>query len=489
MDDILRSYIEDLRDNLLSLSEALMLLDQGIVNEETINKIFRVAHTIKGNSLAMEYMNAGKVMHEMEDILQEVRGNEKELTPEIINLLYVGHDFLENLMNVLASDGNDDNLEIQSILTQIAAVKSGNTIEDENNSPINEKQKNLADEALFIIPDFLLELLGANIKRGLFAYQVKVKLPKGKRIKVTKALNVLKIFEENAMLLYSDPEKPSESKVSKITFEQDSLNALLMSESDIENLEKELLEDDKINDVTVLQITEDHLLALSENPQIAQQALKTPSITKTKKTPAKPKKGKDDGGAAKAVNKKEKVSPVKPATPPKKQAQTNDKSTQHADAGSQIRVPVTKVDNLMDMIGELIILNSQLEQQIDSLENVDTVIQNSISRASKIMRSVQDLSTSLRLIHIKDTLFRLVKVVRDTSTELNKKAKISIIGEDTEIDRSAAEKLFDPLMHIVRNAVSHGIELPDERIKRGKKPEGMVQIKAYSKRSNVFLVK
>jgi two-component system chemotaxis sensor kinase CheA len=153
-----------------------------------------------------------------------------------------------------------------------------------------------------------------------------------------------------------------------------------------------------------------------------------------------------------------------------------------------VKVPVTKVDSLIDMLSELLIYNSQLEQITSITEVEDSKLSNILSRTEKLIKEIQSLSMSLRMIEVKQTFHRLSRIVRDTSTDLGKKIIVNLEGEDTEIDRSAVEKLFDPLMHMVRNSVSHGIEDSEEdRVSVGKKPEGQVTISGYSKRGNVYI--
>jgi len=155
---------------------------------------------------------------------------------------------------------------------------------------------------------------------------------------------------------------------------------------------------------------------------------------------------------------------------------------------SFIRVPVAKVEGLMDMLSELLILNSQSEQLAGNSANQDMQMLSTLSQTSKLIREIQNLSMSLRLVEIRPTLHRLTRIARDTANELNKRVTINIEGEETEIDRSAAEKLFDPLMHLVRNAVSHGIEdNVDDRVRLGKKADGQVTVRAYSRQGNVFI--
>ncbi|MCL2548947.1 MAG: chemotaxis protein CheW, partial [Symbiobacteriaceae bacterium] len=153
-----------------------------------------------------------------------------------------------------------------------------------------------------------------------------------------------------------------------------------------------------------------------------------------------------------------------------------------------IRVPVAKVEGLMDMLSELLILNSQSEQLAVKSSANDSQMMSTLSQTAKLIREIQNLSMSLRLVEIRPTLHRLTRIARDTAAELNKRVTINIEGEETEIDRSAAEKLFDPLMHLVRNAVSHGIEENvADRIRLGKKTDGQVTVRAYSRQGSVFI--
>ena len=155
---------------------------------------------------------------------------------------------------------------------------------------------------------------------------------------------------------------------------------------------------------------------------------------------------------------------------------------------SFVRVPVTKVDLLIDNLSELLIYNSQLEQSTSQIEMQDSKLAAILSRTEKLIKEIQTLSMSLRMIEVKETFHRLSRVVRDTATDLKKRVAINLEGEDTEIDRSAVIKLFDPLMHIVRNAVSHGIEDNEEdRIALGKKSEGQITIAGYKKRSDIYI--
>ncbi|MCX7747372.1 MAG: Hpt domain-containing protein [Clostridia bacterium] len=161
-------------------------------------------------------------------------------------------------------------------------------------------------------------------------------------------------------------------------------------------------------------------------------------------------------------------------------------SAQAADSG-YMRIPTQKIDNLVDMLGELLIFNSLLEQGAKDYFNADDKYLNSLMRMAKIIKDIQNLSMSLRMVSLRTTFQKLMRIGRDTGSELGKKVNVSLLGEETEVDRSVAEKILDPLMHLIRNAISHGIEEEDVRVKSGKPVEGEVCIEAYSKRGSVYI--
>ncbi len=154
---------------------------------------------------------------------------------------------------------------------------------------------------------------------------------------------------------------------------------------------------------------------------------------------------------------------------------------------THIRVPTHKVDNLVDMMGELLIIQSLIEQEAASSFDTSNSIQSNLLRMARIIKDVQNLSMSLRMVSLKSTFQKINRIARDTILELDKNVKIQMSGEETEIDRNVAEKILEPLLHLVKNCISHGIEGEKERLSKGKPAKGQVEIKAYSKRGNVYI--
>lgn len=163
------------------------------------------------------------------------------------------------------------------------------------------------------------------------------------------------------------------------------------------------------------------------------------------------------------------------------------KKSQVISENTYMKIPTNKIDSLIDMMGELIIIQSLIEQEASIRFSTNDYFVNNLSRISKVMKDIQNLSMSLRMVSLKSTFQKILRIGRDTIVELGKKVNIQMIGEDTEIDRSVAEKVLDPLVHLIKNSISHGIEDENKRIESGKCALGQVELKAYSKRGNIYI--
>jgi two-component system chemotaxis sensor kinase CheA len=161
-------------------------------------------------------------------------------------------------------------------------------------------------------------------------------------------------------------------------------------------------------------------------------------------------------------------------------------STQISDAGS-IRVDTRKLDDLVNMVGELVITQSMIRQSPIVQGNKERKFFRDISQLGTITSELQRLSMSLRMIPIKQTFQRMSRLVRDLSKAAGKTVNIELVGEDTEIDRNMVEEIYNPLVHLIRNAVDHGIEIPQERVKLGKPEAGLIQLKAYHKGGHIVI--
>jgi two-component system chemotaxis sensor kinase CheA len=166
---------------------------------------------------------------------------------------------------------------------------------------------------------------------------------------------------------------------------------------------------------------------------------------------------------------------------PTKRAQPTNKPTED----DSIRVSLARVEHLNNAVGELVIIQTVLNQHRSEIKN--PLMLKSLSHLAKLSKEIQEISMSLRMVPLKPTLQKMQRIVRDTSKTLNKKVFLELIGEDTEIDKTVLEHLADPLVHIVRNAVDHGLESTEGRLAAGKEEEGVVSIKAHHEGNNLVI--
>lgn len=168
-------------------------------------------------------------------------------------------------------------------------------------------------------------------------------------------------------------------------------------------------------------------------------------------------------------------------------AEASERNGRSAGDNGLVRIPAAKVDTLANLLSELIVVQSQLEQSLSERFAAHDGLQNDLTRMARITKELQNVSMSMRMISLKPTFQKVTRIARDALVELGKNVHIVTSGEETEIDRSVAEKLVDPLLHLVKNSVAHGIELAEERLQSGKAAEGTVRVTAHSKRGNVYI--
>ena len=175
------------------------------------------------------------------------------------------------------------------------------------------------------------------------------------------------------------------------------------------------------------------------------------------------------------------------AASPKQVSQALRKQVDQVTDLTTIRVDTTKLDDLIDMVGELVITQSMIQQDLKNQLNADKQLTRDISQFFRITSALQRVSTSLRMIPIKQTFQRMSRLIRDLAKNAGKSISVELIGEDTEIDRNMVDEIYNPLVHMVRNSVDHGLEISEERIKSGKPEKGLIQLKAYHRGGNIVI--
>ncbi|PKN20807.1 MAG: chemotaxis protein CheA [Deltaproteobacteria bacterium HGW-Deltaproteobacteria-6] len=172
---------------------------------------------------------------------------------------------------------------------------------------------------------------------------------------------------------------------------------------------------------------------------------------------------------------------------PKQVSQALRKQVDQVTDLTTIRVDTNKLDDLIDMVGELVITQSMISQDLKNQVNADKRLTRDISQFFRITSALQRVSTSLRMIPIKQTFQRMSRLVRDLAKNAGKNVSVELVGEDTEIDRNMVDEIYNPLVHMIRNSVDHGLETTEDRIKAGKSEKGMITLKAYHRGGNIVI--
>jgi len=473
MNEYMEVYLAEAKELLDEMNESLLMLEKDIGNTGLLNSIFRAAHTIKGNSASMGFKQMENLTHGMEDLLQDIRDGRVEIDEKIIELLFVCHDFMESGLCTIMQTGNEEDIKIDGILGKLHLIIK------EKHEKLKGSAANNFDKSMdcidFTMDTHELDNLKSSLKAGLNAYLVKIALTEDCVFKSVRVWMWYKEMDAYLTVVKSIPERPVIEEINEKVpdFEGNEIRLLVVSRCDSHQLAGELGKLLDVRDICIEKFT------YNDNMGKQIKLVMTKAVI--------PTSGSDGGNSRlEAVLCEEAV--------------TDDLSTEIRQVGqglnnnavkslesSFMRISAQKIDSLVDMLGELLIHYSLMEQEASERFDSNDRYMNSLHRMAKIIKGVQNISMSLRMVSLKNAFQKITRVGRDTAAELGKCAEITIIGEETEIDRDISDKLVDPLMHLVRNCVSHGIESGEERKKLHKPEKGHIYIRAYSKRGYVYI--
>jgi two-component system chemotaxis sensor kinase CheA len=172
---------------------------------------------------------------------------------------------------------------------------------------------------------------------------------------------------------------------------------------------------------------------------------------------------------------------------PKQVSQALRKQAEQTTDASTLRVDIRKLDDLIDMVGELVITQSMIQEDLSQQAHADKNLMRDISQFFRITSSLQRTSMSLRMIPIRQTFQRMSRLIRDLAKNVGKSVNVEMYGEETEIDRNMVDEIYNPLVHMVRNSVDHGLEMPEDRLKLGKPEKGLISLRAYHRGGNIVI--
>lgn len=488
--DLFYEFLAESSDSLLSLDELFVQIEKNPDDLGLVDKIFRPVHSIKGNSSFFGLLNVKKFSHSFESLLQEIRSGKKKITEEIIDVFLEGGDCLRGMIDRASPDEDSSALSEKEaeVLDKIEFFINGES-EDDSVKILEAKKKlvaiigmsesepvrNLLHEVDELLEDITqsLSVVATNVGGGIYHLGDAV---------VTEQVEVLAEFIKNVEENSKDKDK-SEAFI-------DAINSLehvateVNSSSIIEHLNS--MKNDYLT-ISDAGIGFDEIMS-SLIEERFESAMKSIKVIQSEGEGTDELGVGTDKGADKTKDSKEAAQDASENIIPAETNTTSQKTqTKSKDvSGKTIRVEEEKVDNFMSFVGELIIASevfAYLQQKLEAYPNVRSISQefkNANISFNELSNNLQKSLMSVRRLPLKSVMQRLPRIIRELASDTGKKVNLEIIGEETSVDKSLIEGLEDPLVHMVRNSVDHGIEVSEERVTAGKPPEGRVTITATS---------
>lgn len=466
MSQYIEIFIEEAKEHVQNLNQSLLQLEKNPNDMVILNEIFRVAHTLKGMAGTMGFTKMATLTHDMEDVLQSIRSGEIKINTKLVDILFKCLDALEIYLNSIISVGNEGDFYCEDIINMLRKIIKTKSIDIEVkiDCPKDEQTwendiKDIGYTGKFVTDIYEQNVINRAIKMNVNAYKVTVVINKGCILKSARAFVIFQTLERYCEIIKSVPrvediedEKfDSEFTLIVVTkqsqqFLQKELNSIAEVEtviiSDVESklLEGEEAEDSLVQNVPQNQAEDNTADIENEETDVSEKnsaESKTAQISKAAKT------------------------------------------------GKTVRVDIDRLDVLMNLVSELIIIKTRLE----GLEGVQRTqnYNEAVEYLERITTSLHDAVMKVRMVPIEMVFNRFPRMIRDLSRETGKEINLVMSGEETELDRTVIDEIGDPLIHMLRNSADHGIESPDKRKEDGKNPVGTINLRAYQDGNNVVI--
>ena len=511
-------YIDGSKENLDLMDKHLLALEQDPSNLEAVGEIFRAAHTLKGMSATMGFEKVAHLTHVMENILDKLRNHQLEVTPPIIDLVFETFDVLRVLIND-SIESTDSGVDLDGIVAKLNAAANGQAAPAAApaaaaptapaapaSAPATPaapqpaaggaadpaKAAELADITINEYENQVL-LEAANNNNNILL--IKVTLVSDCLLKAPRAFMVTRGLEELGFeTLKSVPEtKDIEEEKFDLSFKM----VVIGPKSEAEA--KDAIEGiSEIESVLIIKLSPNDFRIQSSMVQAAPVAAPPPpppppppvaapapaaAPQPVAVAPARPAVSAPPPAAAPAAPAA--PPPNKPAPPAKPPAKPGAKASAEKHATQTVRVDMRRLDELMNLAGELVINRTRLEE-IGTKHKLKDLTE-ALTRVSQISNTLQNVVMQVRMVPVEQLFERFPRMVRDLSKKLNKKINLVVEGKETEMDRTVIDEIGDPMVHLIRNSIDHGIELPEERIAKGKPEVGTITLIARHEGNNVLI--
>ena len=463
----LEIFLDETKEHLQSLNTQILELEADPERMDTVNEIFRAAHSLKGMAGTMGYKRMQALTHDMENVFSEVRNGNIKVRPEMIDVLFQCLDALEEYTNNIQTSADEGTNDNEGLIKQLTAMLDGKSSDEAPAGKKAEKAETKASSTQkwdeIALDDSQIRVIKAAQKQGKNVFGITVEIQESCILKAARAFLVFKAIEEVAEIIISEP---SAQDVEDEKFDRD-FTLVVISDSSLDTVIKAAEHVSEIEKVTgaVIVLENNKNYKASDDVEVEEPKKNYEEMVNIKSQPAVA-----EPAAAAAKTDAKKQTPGKPVV------------------NRTVRVDIEKLDSLMNLVSELIIAKNSLvsassqdqaatsqgfNEQIEYLESVTTNLHESVMK--------------VRMVPIESVVNKFPRMIRDLSKKLGKKMELYMTGEETELDRTVVDEIGDPLMHLLRNSADHGLESAEVRAQRGKPAVGSIFLDAYQDGNNVVI--
>ena len=445
MNQYLAMFIEESKDHLQSLNENLLKLENIPDDIEIVQVIFRSAHTLKGMSATMGYQDIASLTHEMESVLDLVRNSKLSMNGGIFDALFKSTDFLEIMIQDII-DGGTGKADVSSIVVVLQSIVSGDfnqqTSKDQNSTSIGQEME---------LDEYQFSVLEQSLDSGFSVFYIKVSIRDDCVLKAARAYMVFDVLERHGEVVKSSP---SVQEIEQEKFDK-YFTVYYLSKQDEKEIKQLIVNVSEIDTAEINSIDKETLgqilktnYGASDVDQLEHIAVQEVAVTSNTTQSSSPK--------------------VTPTT-----------------MNRTIRVDIERLDVLMNLFSELLIDRVRLEVLGEEIKRND--LSETIEHMSRVSSDLQNIVLKLRMVPVESVFNRFPRMIRDLAKSLNKKVDLVMSGEETELDRTVIDEIGDPLVHLLRNSLDHGIESTSDRINAGKSETGTINLRAFHSGNHVFI--
>ncbi len=476
-------FIDEAKEHIQELNTQILNLEQDPENMDTINEIFRAAHSLKGMAGTMGFKRMQTLTHDMENVFSEVRTGNIKVNADIIDVIFQCIDALEEYLLFIqqtADEGTNDNAPIVKALNDILATKGGQVPVDVAEEEVSEPEGGGLEPKWMQIPigDTERSLIEEAERNGIHVYGLTVYVQETCILKAARAFLVFKTLEELGETIVSVPsaqdieDERFDNEFSMIYLSEHPVEKIIAAIKNVSEIEEafgsmvELAPAGEQSAAYEEEAASEESMAEEIKP-VASEPSEVHEQTTTPATTAAAESSRGDSNVPARGGKKQVGKPVVNRT---------------------VRVDIEKLDVLMNLVSELIIAkNSLVSASASEVGTVNLAFNEQIEYLESVTTNLHESVMKVRMVPIESVVSKFPRMIRDLSKTLDKKMELYMSGEETELDRTVVDEIGDPLMHLLRNSADHGLESAEVRAERGKPEVGSIFLDAYQDGNNVVI--